>query len=149
VQNYSARLKAAFLRESATVLPVVSWQPGEEEHVLVYPQRSPVLGELAVSFDSDEITILFGHRGYHHHHTLDADATQAQIDEAVAEVAREAMEFLCALLNDAIVFRWGLFTSGTYRRRPPRFAGRAWRFLTPWVSEAVWSGKLSRSSQGR
>jgi hypothetical protein len=140
VENYSARLKAAFLRESGTMLPRVSWRSGGDEHVLVYPHRSPVLGELAVSFDSDEITVLFGRRGYHHHHTLDSDGLEERSDEAVARVAREAMEFLVALLNDEVVFRWGLLTSRTYRKRQLRFVGRAWRVLTPWVREAVWSG---------
>jgi hypothetical protein len=125
------------------MLPGVSWRPGEREGVLVYPHRSPVLGELAVSFDSDEITVLFGHRGYHHHHTVDPDRIEEQSDEAVAHAAREAMEFLGALLNDEVVFRWGLLTSRTYRRRRLRFVSRAWRFLTPWVREAVWSGNVT------
>jgi hypothetical protein len=126
------------------MLPGVSWRPGAPEHVLVYPHRSPVLGELAVSFDSDEITLLFGHRGYHHHHTLDPDVIDERSDEAVARAAREALEFLGALVNDEVVFRWGLFTSRTYRRHRLRFVSRVWRFVTPWVKEAVWSGRLGQ-----
>jgi hypothetical protein len=95
------------------MLPGVVWRP--EEHLVVYPNRSSVLGELAVSFDSDEIPVLFGHRGYHHHHTLDPDDIEKSSDEAVTKVAREALEFLQALLNDEVVFRWGIFTSRTYR----------------------------------
>jgi hypothetical protein len=130
-------LRAAFLAESASVLPSVEWTVGDG---LVFPEVSPSLGTLEVGFDWGEITMYFGHRGYHQHHTPDDDLTGSELEDSIRQSAREAVEFVAALTRDQVVCRWGLLVSGTYRNARPGAVRRMWRLMTPWVREAVWSG---------
>jgi hypothetical protein len=110
--------------------------------VLVFPRDSPALGSLVVSFDPDEISLYFGPRGNHRHASV-RDFPASEAARAVPEVARTALEFIRALLSDEIVVRWGFFVCSTYRRTgPPGALRRLRRTLTPWVTEAVWSGYL-------
>jgi hypothetical protein len=140
--DYTERLLAAFVRESEAVLPGATWSAGPDPNTLVYPERSPSLGELGVGFDSEEITVFFGHRGYHQHHTVDATLLPDNPDRAATLVARDVLEFVRSLLRDEVVFRWGLWVSSARKRSSPSAVGRAWRSVTPWVREAVWSREL-------
>ena len=132
------QLRTAFVEESAAVLPNVDWIV--RGNALVFPAVSPSLGTLEVVFDGGEITISFGHRGYHQHHTPDDELSAAALEQSIRDTARDAAVFVAALTNDQIVFRWGLLISGTFANRPPGIVRRIWRGLTPWVREAVWSG---------
>ena len=137
----AAAMREAFLDESASIasiLHAIAWTVKGEG--LVFPEVSPSLGALEVGFDSDEIILYFGHRGYHQHHTPDDDLTGSALEESIRQSAREAVEFVAALTRDQVVFRWGLLISGTYRNDPPSPIRRIWRLATPWVQEALWSG---------
>ena len=134
----AAALKAAFLAESASVLPSVAWTVKGEG--LVFPRVSPSFGALEVGFDWGEIVLYYGHRGYHQHHAPDEDLTGSELQESIRKSAREAVEFVAALTSDQVIFRWGLLVSGTYRNGPPSALRRIWRLATPWVQEALWSG---------
>ena len=141
-RDYTELVTTAFLRESETVLPGVAWSPGPDQNTLVYPERSPALGELGVGFDSEEITVYFGHRGYHQHHTLESALLPHRAEEAATLVARDVLDFVRSLLQDEVVFRWGVWVSSARRRSSPSAVARAWRTVTPWVHEAVWSREL-------
>jgi hypothetical protein len=108
---------------------------------LEYPDRSPALGRLIVSFGWDEITIFVGPRGFHAHFGPD-DAESGSEDERTRQAAAEALGFIRDLVEDRIVMRWGLLVSGVHSPQArPTLLGRAWRRITPWVREAVWSGR--------
>lgn len=140
-EGLSASLKVAFLEESARTLPDVTSAPGDSElgkHVLMYPAASPVLGSLDVSFDGDEITLFFGPRGHHQHYTPYPEEWPPEDwpREAVHATAREAVGFIKRLVEDEVVVRWGFLGASTRPNDPG-----LWRSLTPWVREAVWSGR--------
>lgn len=138
--DYSDQLKAAFLQTSERVLPNIVWTQSKNDG-LVYPEQSPALGRLEVEFADDEITLYFGWRGYHQHHSLEDGVPVDQREPAIQAVAAEALEFVGGLVSDQVVFRWGLSVSGVQTKRPPTVFSRTWRRLTPWVKEAVWSGR--------
>ena len=136
------RLRQAFLDESIEFLPAVAWRAGDSPNELLYPEASPSLGRLGVAFDAGEITLWFGHRGYHQHHTPDDTLGGEEAEADIRRAAHSAMQEVRALLADEIVFRWGVNISSTYRRSARRGPiARLWRRLTPWVKEAVWSGR--------
>ena len=141
--NYSARLKVAFLQASAGILPDVVWSEGKSDDRLVYPEESPALGRLDVEFNDNDITLYFELIHDHQHHELEDDVPADQCEAAIRNVATEAVEFIRQVVSDQVVFRCGLFVTGAQTKRPPTAFSRTWRRLTPWVKEAVWSGRLS------
>ena len=141
--NYSARLKVAFLQASAGILPDIVWAETKNDDRLVYPEESPALGQLEVEFDENEITLYFDRIYDHQHHALEDDVPADQCEAAIRDVATEAVEFIRQVVSDQVVFRCGLFVTGSQTNRPPTALSRTWRRLTPWVKEAVWSGRVS------
>jgi hypothetical protein len=84
----------------------------------------------------EEITLYFGR---HHQHFI---SIEGNIEKEAREIAVRALAFVQDIVNDRVVVRWGAYGSRTFR--PPHSLGllsRLWRILTPWVREAVWSGK--------
>ena len=145
-RDKSAELKAAFLHESSSELPGTVWHEAEDALTVKYPQESPALGTLTVGFGSDEITVFVGGRGYHSHFSMDMAPSSTQ-HEQIKETARMALLFVRDLVGDRLSLRWGLLVSSAHSaRRGATAAGRVWKWLTPWVQEAVWSGRSSPRS---
>ena len=139
--DYSDQLKAAFLQTSERVLPNIVWTQSKNDG-LVYPEQSPALGRLEAEFADNEIILYFGWRGYHQHHSLEDGVPVDQCEPAIQAVAAEAAEFVGRLVSDQVIFRWGLAVSGAQdKAAADGLLYRAWRRLTPWVKEAVWSGR--------
>ncbi len=124
-------------------MPDVVWSEGKSDDWLVYPAESPVLGRLDVEFDWNEITLYFDRIHDHQHHELEDGVPADQCETAIRDVATEAVEFIRQVVSGQVLFRWGLFVSGSQTKRPPTVFSRTWRRLTPWVKEAVWSGRTS------
>jgi hypothetical protein len=140
-RDKSAELKAAFLHESSSDLPGTVWREAEDDVSVKYPQESPALGTLTVGFGWDEITVFVGRRGYHAHFSLDESPSNTE-HEQTTETARRALLFVRDVVGDRLSLRWGLLVSGAHSvRRGTTAAGRVWKWLTPWVQEAVWSGR--------
>ena len=134
-RGYAAEFRVAFLRDSSALMPGVTWRD-LSEFELEYPEVSPVLGRLTVSFDWDEITVYFGP---HHEHFM---AHTGDVTERVGQIACQALDFITQLVHDCVIVRWGTRVSRTFSASRPRgIFGRMWRSVTPWVREAVWSGK--------
>jgi hypothetical protein len=139
-RDRSDELRSAFFRESSFVLPDTVWRDASDGISMEYPQASPVLGTLIVGFGWDEITIFVGPRGHHTHFGVD-DSPAGTEAEQIAEAARAALFFVRDVVQDRMAVRWGLLVSGVHSvRRGTTGAGRVWKWLTPWVREAVWSG---------
>ena len=116
-------------------MPEITWRK-VSDYVLAYSESSPVLGTLTVSFDWEEITLYFGR---HHQHFT---SIEGDIKKEAREIAVRTLTFVQELVNDRVVVRWGACGSRTFRT--PDSLGvwsRLWRILTPWVREAVWSGR--------
>jgi hypothetical protein len=127
-------LRDAFLAASVSVLPDVVWREVSSCE-LEYPTPSPSLGILTVAFESDQITLYFGHHHLHFPHY------GGDIRESTRQAAAEALSFIRDLTTDAIVARWVPCASWTVRAS--RSSGVFWRVLRhlyPGVHEAVWSG---------
>ena len=125
----------AFLEASAKLMPRVVWCELSNCE-LEYPDPSPVLGPLGITFESDQITAYFGR---HHRHFMlyEGDAL-----EGPGKIAAQALGFIQELVNDRVVVRWGAWGSRTFpARRSHGILRRLWRLTTPWVREAVWSGR--------
>ena len=137
----SMELRAAFLRESPSVLPGTVWREAQDGASMEYPQRSPVLGALTVGFGGDEIIVFVGPRGHHTHFAVD-ESPPGTAAEQVREAARAALSFVRDVVEDRLSVRLGLLVSGVHSvRRGTSVAGRVWKCLTPWVRERVWSGR--------
>ena len=93
--------------------------------------------------NSGDITLYFDLIYDHQHHELEDDVPADQCEAAIRDVATEAVEFIRQVVSDQVVFRCGLFVTGSQTKRPPTAFSRTWRRLTPWVKEAVWSGRVS------
>lgn len=105
-----------------------------------YPQESPVLGTLTVGFGWDEITIFVGPRGHHTHFGVDESSAGTEAEQ-IAKAARAALFFIRDVVQDRVSIRWGLLVSGVHSvRRGASTGGCVWKWFTPWVREAVWSG---------
>jgi hypothetical protein len=132
-------LREAFLTEAASAMPTVQWGEGPDR-TLVYPEESPALGTLLVSFDRGEITLRYGPRGWHNHLTLWDDEV---VDEPAGVLARQAVENIQELVTDERFLRWGVWAVTSHAAttlQSPAF--RVWRTITPWVKTAVWSRTL-------
>jgi hypothetical protein len=140
----AAELEAAFRVEATLVMPGVEWLAEPDGSGVVFPSESKTLGALAVSWTSGEYTVFCGRRGFHVHFMPTSEPGDDR-SAAMRLAAREALEFSHRLVRDEIVLRWGLGISSCYSRtRRGSPWRRAWRAVTPWVSEAVWSRKLTR-----
>ena len=138
----AATLKAAFLTESARILPSAAWTVKGEG--LVFPEVSPSFGALEAGFDWGEITLYVGRGGDHWHFTPDDELQNRELEESVRQAARDAVAFVARLIADQVVIRWGILVTRTYARRPYGALSRIWRWITPWVREATWSGTAPR-----
>jgi len=74
----------------------------EPEYILTFDSTSPVLGEMSVRIDTEEITVIVGP----HHHThislyMFEDLGEA---EALEETARAAVEYISDIFNDRRAF---------------------------------------------
>ena len=137
----SGELRQAFLRESASVLPGTRWRESLDGSSLEYPESSPTLGALTVGFDQDEIMVYVGPRGFHTHFGVDEDHGFPMGEHGIPG-AIAAVRFVRDVIEDRMAIRWGVFVSGAhFARRGRSTAGRLWKWLTPWVQEAVWSGR--------
>jgi len=140
-QDRLSDLRSAFLRESSSVLPGTVWRELHDGTSLDYPHKSPVLGTLSVGFEWDELIIFVGPRGHHTHFAVDDSRADNQTEQ-ITEAARTALVFVRDIVQDRLSIRWGLLVSGAHSaRRGATAAGRVWRWLTPWVRDAVWSGR--------
>lgn len=123
------------------MLPGTVWREAHDGASMEYPQTSAVLGTLTVGFGWDEITIFVGPRGHHTHLGVDESPSGAQAEQ-ITEAARAALSFVRDVFQDRVSVRWGVLVSGAHSgRRGATAAGRVWKWLTPWVREAVWSGQ--------
>ena len=139
-RDMSGELRSVFLRESSLVLPGTVWRDAGAGTSMEYPQASPVLGTLTVEFGSDEIMVFVGPRGHHTHFEVDDSPTGTQAEQ-ITEAAKLALFFVRDVVQDRMAVRWGVFVSGAHSvRRGTTGVGRVWKWLTPWVREAVWSG---------
>jgi hypothetical protein len=133
--GYAPEFRAAFLEKSRALIPATTWRD-VSDHEMEYPESSSVLGRLTISFDWDEITVYFG--PHHQHFTV----YEGDVAAGAAESAAQALAFIQELVNDRVVVRWGACGSRTFSAsRPGTLLGRVWRTITPWVREAVWSGR--------
>lgn len=140
-QDRSRDLRRAFLRESSSILPGTVWREAHDGVSVEYPQESPILGTLLVGFGWDEITIFVGPRGHHTHFAMDESPGDTRAEQ-MTEAARAALRFVHDVVQDRVSVRWGLLVSGVSSvRRGATAARRVWKWLTPWVREAVWSGR--------
>jgi len=140
-RDRSGDLRSAFLRESSSVLPGTDWRGARDGFSLEYPQQSPVFGTLVVGFGWDEITVFVGPRGHHTHFGVD-ESPPGTPSEQITAAARSTLLFVRDLVEDRLAIRWGLLVSGVHSvRRGTSAAGRVWKWLTPWVQEAIWSGR--------
>lgn len=134
-RGYAPEFLAAFLEESSKRMPEIAWRR-ISDYVLEYPESSPILGSLTVSFDWDEITLYFGR--HHQHFTF----FEGNITDGARQIAARALIFIQELVNDRVVVRWGAYGSRTFRTpQSLNTLTRLWRILTPWAREAVWSGR--------
>jgi hypothetical protein len=140
-RNRSGDLRSAFLSETPEVLPGTIWREMRDGASLEYPEDSPVLGALRVEFGWDEITVFVGPRGHHTHFGVD-ESPSGDAEEQTRQAARAALAFVRDVIEDRISIRWGLLVSGAHSlRRGATVAGRIWKRVTPWIREAVWSGR--------
>jgi hypothetical protein len=134
-RGYAPEFLAAFLEEAGRRLPDIQWQK-LSDYTLAYPESSPVLGTLTISFDWDEITVYFGR--HHQHFTSRGN----EVTNEAHQIAVRALTFIQELVNDRVVVRWGGYGSRTLRTaQTANLFRRMWRILTPWIREAVWSGR--------
>jgi hypothetical protein len=141
VIDRSGDLRAAFFRESSAVLPGILWREAVDGVSVEYPQDSPTLGTLTVGFGGDEIMVFVGPRGFHAHFSIGNPEAPGPSDQ-VTEAARTAVFFVRDIIEDRLSIRWGVLVSGARSsRRGASIVGRVWKWLTPWVRDAVWSGR--------
>ena len=137
----SGGLRTAFLRESSSVLPGTLWRESLDGVSLEYPQDSPTLGTLTVSFGRDEIMVSVGGRGFHTHFGVDEVQAPATGDQ-ITPVATAALRFVRDVIEDRVSIRSGILVSSAHSsKRGTSTVGRLWKWLTPWVQEVVWSGR--------
>jgi hypothetical protein len=99
-RGYAPQLLAAFLDETGKRMPEITWRK-VSDYVLAYPESSPLLGDLTVSFDWEEITLYFGR---HHQHFT---SSEADVEKDAREIAVRTLAFIRELVNDRVVVRWG------------------------------------------
>jgi hypothetical protein len=97
-RGYAPQLLAAFLDETEKRMPEITWRK-VSDYVWAYPESSPLLGDLTVSFDWDEITLYFGQ---HHQHFA---STEVDVEEDTREIALRTLAFIRELVNDRVVVR--------------------------------------------
>jgi hypothetical protein len=134
-------------------MPTVQWGDGPNG-TLLYPEESPALGSLTVSFAPNETTLRIGPSGFHAHFALDEididpdfsdDGTRHEsgLPDAARFLARKAVQYVMELVADEFIIRQGAWAvsclSLTTAQRP---FFRVWRAVTPWVTESGWSRRL-------
>jgi hypothetical protein len=146
-------LREAFLAAAASAMPTVQWRDGPNG-TLLYPEESPALGSLTVSFTPNETTLRIGPSGLHAHFALDeidiypdfrddGAPHEVGLPDPVRFLACKAVEFSQKLLADEFIVRqgaWAVSCLSLPTAQRPFF--RVWRAVTPWVTESVWSRRL-------
>ena len=101
----------------------------------VFSAIHPEVGDIEISDDGDEVTVVVGHFTHKHFDNYDTGLSEAEVAERIAQ---DVVSFLEDLFSDKIVL-WGSHrgTGGCYERdqKPPRFFGRRRK-------KYVWSGPL-------
>ena len=70
----------------------------EDEGQFKIPARHPEVGDLLITLDDGEITVFVGN--FTHRHFTPHEGTATYIESTVEDCVKEAIEYVCGIVND-------------------------------------------------